>query len=122
MNRATKEAERTIAVLSPDFLAAEFTQPEWAAAFRKDPKGEKGLLVPVRVRECDIEGLLGQIVYIDLVKLDEAAAQRALLDGVKRGRRKPEEEPEFLSRSTRRDVCERRDAADSLDPRRRHDR
>ena len=46
MNRATKEAERTIAVLSPDFLAAEFTQPEWAAAFAKDPTGEKGLLVP----------------------------------------------------------------------------
>ena len=95
MNRATKEAERTIAVLSPDFLAAEFAQPEWAAAFRKDPEGEKGLLLPVRVRECDIEGLLGQIVYIDLVKLDESAAERALLDGVKRGRAKPKEEPSF---------------------------
>ncbi len=33
MDRATKEAERTITVLSPDFVAALYTQPEWAAAF-----------------------------------------------------------------------------------------
>jgi len=95
MQRAAVEAERTIAVLSPDYLASSFTQPEWAAAFKKDPTGEKGLLLPVRVRECDIEGLLGQIVYIDFVKLDEAAAKRALLEGVKRGRVKPAKKPDF---------------------------
>ena len=51
MQRARTEAQRTIAVLSPDYLAAPFTQPEWAAAFARDPTGEKGLLLPVRVRE-----------------------------------------------------------------------
>lgn len=30
-------ASRTIAVLSPDYLNAEFTQPEWAAAFVQYP-------------------------------------------------------------------------------------
>lgn len=95
MDGATIEAERTIAVLSPDFLTSSFTQPEWNAAFAKDPTGEKGILLPVRVRECDIKGLLGQIVYIDLIKLDEAAAKRVLLEGVKRGRAKPDEKPEF---------------------------
>jgi hypothetical protein len=95
MDRAAVEGERTIAVLSPDYLSASFTQPEWAAAFKRDPTGEKGLLLPVRVRDCDIEGLLGQIVYIDLLKLDEAAAKRSLLDGVKRGRAKPESVPDF---------------------------
>src|ERR1700736_3533038 len=52
MQKATGEAKRTIAVLSPDYLKAQFTQPEWTAAFVQDPTGEKGLLVPVRVREC----------------------------------------------------------------------
>src|SRR4249919_353427 len=33
MQRATERAERTVPVLSPSFLAARFTQPEWAAAF-----------------------------------------------------------------------------------------
>ena len=67
MQNATSEAERTIAVLSPDYLAARFPQPEWAAAFAPDPTGEKGKLVPVRVRDCDPAGLLPQINYIDLV-------------------------------------------------------
>ena len=33
MQKAATDAKRTIAVLSPNYLAAEFTQPEWAAAF-----------------------------------------------------------------------------------------
>src|SRR5881392_1318083 len=61
MERSAAEAERTIAVLSPNYLAARFTQPEWAAAFAQDPTGEKGVLVPVRVRECVLTGLLPQI-------------------------------------------------------------
>jgi len=35
VQRAATEAERTIAVLSPDYLSARFTQPEWAAAFAR---------------------------------------------------------------------------------------
>jgi len=67
MQRGLAEAKRVIAVLSPNYLASRFTQPEWAAAFAQDPTGEKGTLVPVRVRECDLQGLLPQIVYIVLV-------------------------------------------------------
>ncbi|HLM55911.1 MAG TPA: FxSxx-COOH system tetratricopeptide repeat protein [Pyrinomonadaceae bacterium] len=101
MHAAAARAERTVAVLSPDFLASEFTAPEWAAAFSQDPTGEKGTLLPVRVRECDPQGLLGQIVYVDLVGLNEAAARSALLAGVRRGRAKPDEGPEFPSDAPR---------------------
>ncbi|HJQ32012.1 MAG TPA: TIR domain-containing protein [Pyrinomonadaceae bacterium] len=95
MNQALKEAERVVAVLSPEYLAAEFTQSEWATGFGKDPKGEKGLLLPIRVKECDLEGLLQQIVYIDLVNLEEATARTTLLDGVKTDRAKPPVKPRF---------------------------
>ncbi len=87
MDRAAKEAERTIAVLSPDYLTALFTHPEWAAAFAKDPTGKDRKLIPVRVRECQPEGLLGQVVYIDLVGRQDAVARRLLLDGVGQGTR-----------------------------------
>ena len=97
MDSATKQAEQTIAVLSPDYFASRFTRPEWAAAFRRDPKGEQGILVPVRVRSCDVEGLLGQIVYIDLVDQNEQAAQSTLLARVKRERHKPTSPPTFPS-------------------------
>jgi tetratricopeptide (TPR) repeat protein len=106
MQRATTEAARTIAVLSPDYLAAGFTQPEWAAAFAQDPTGEKGTLLPVRVRECDPAGLLPQIVYVDLVGQEETAAKDALLAGVRRGRAKPTTPPGFPG-TARRVVTER---------------
>ena len=95
MDIAAKTAERTIAVLSPDYFTSNFTLSEWAAAFRRDPKGEHRFLVPVRVHECDVEGLLGQIVYIDLVGQDEQAARTQLLTGIRKERAKPSVPPAF---------------------------
>lgn len=94
MDRAASRAKRTIAVLSPDYLGASFPQPEWAAAFAQDPGGVERILVPVRVRECRPAGLLAQIVYIDLVALDEEAACERLLRGIEE-RAKPREAPSF---------------------------
>jgi len=95
MQRAASEAERTIAILSPAYLNANYTQPEWAAAFVQDPTGEKGTLLPVRVQKCDLEGLLSPITYINLVDLDETAADEALLQGIKQERMKPPVKPAF---------------------------
>lgn len=89
MHRAASEAKRTIAVLSPDYLQAKFTAPEWAAAFVQDPTGEQRLLIPVRVKPVQLFGLLKPIVYIDLVGMkDESEAAKRLLDGVA-GKRSP---------------------------------
>jgi hypothetical protein len=104
MQRAATKAKRTIAVLSQAYLDALYTQPEWAAAFGRDPTGEKGALLPVRVQECDLEGLLPQIVYVDLVGLEETAARDTLLAGVRRERAKPTTAPAF-PRSERRTVA-----------------
>lgn len=95
MQKATTEAQRTIAVLSPDYLNSLFTQPEWAVAFAQDPTGAKRTLLTVRVRECELKGLLSQIVYVDLVGLDETAARETLLAGVQTERAKPKTAPVF---------------------------
>lgn len=95
MQKASEEAERIIAVLSPDFLSAEFTKPEWSTAFANDPGGEKGLLLPILVRPCELKGMLRQIVHIDLVTVEEIAARKLLLDGVKTERAKPPDKPKF---------------------------
>ena len=95
MDQASKQCDRTIAVLSADYFKSKYTPSEWAAAFRQDPLSRQLLLLPVRVRDCDIEGLLGQIVYIDLVGKDEQAARLALLAGVSRERAKPTKSPAF---------------------------
>jgi hypothetical protein len=101
MDAASKESERTIAVLSPDYLAAAFPAPEWAARFAEDPTGVGAALVPVRVRDCVVDGLMAQIVRIDLVGKGEADAKLTLLEGVRPGRAKPERKPAFPSEASR---------------------
>ena len=39
MDRASREARTTLAVLSPDYLSALYTHSEWQEAFRRDPTG-----------------------------------------------------------------------------------
>ncbi len=95
MNRALIECDRIVAVLSPDYLTSLYTQPEWAVYFAQDPTGAQRLVVPIRVRECELKGLLAQIVYESLDGKSESDAARALLDAVKLGRREPAESPPF---------------------------
>jgi hypothetical protein len=96
MHRAARETDRTVAVLSSRYLEALFTQPEWAAALVTDPTGANRQLVPVRIDECNPDGLLTAVIYIDLVGLDEADARdrlRERIAGTLRGRSKPTAPP-----------------------------
>src|SRR5215510_5648171 len=101
MQQAAAKSERTIAVLSSAYLQSGFTAAEWAAAFAMDPTGRQGLLLPVRIHDCEPRGVLPQIVYIDLVGLDAEAARETLLAGVRRQRAKPTREPGFPGPSPR---------------------
>jgi tetratricopeptide (TPR) repeat protein len=93
MQQAATTAGRTIAVLSPAYFGSKFSEAEWRAAFAKDPTGELGLLVPVRIQACELPGLLASRVYIDLVDTDEATARRLLLAGVGKVGARPTEAP-----------------------------
>ena len=93
MDEAAKVADRTIAVLSPKYFESDYTFVEWAAAYRGDPKGKQRKLLPIRVQHCNVEGLLGPVVSINLVGLDEQAARERLLDGIRRERLKPDSVP-----------------------------
>ena len=94
MHKAASECKKTIAVLSPDYLASMFTQAEWAVAFSVDPTGAERKLIPIRVRMCEPPGLLRTIVYCDLLGLTEDAAKGAVLRAVITGRH-PTERPPF---------------------------
>ncbi|WP_431883415.1 FxSxx-COOH system tetratricopeptide repeat protein [Micromonospora gifhornensis] len=89
MQEATASAQRTVAVLSPDYFGSAFGEAEWRAAFVKDPSGDLGLLVPVRVRDCQPPGLMATRVWVDLVGTHETQARERLLTGVNRNRPRP---------------------------------
>lgn len=99
MQQAASTARRTLAVLSPDYLTALYTQPEWAAAFIQDPTGRAHTLLPVRVHPCELSGLLSAIVYLNLVDLDEPEAAAALLAEARGTRAKPTTSPAFPGRT-----------------------
>lgn len=91
MHSAIKECERLILVLSDASLKSKFVAAEWAAFFAKDPVGSKKLLVPVRIDDCIPDGLLGQIVYVDLLGLGEEQSRTILMEalGVSGAKRRP---------------------------------
>lgn len=99
MDRAARETMQTIAILSPSYLEADYTHPEWAAAFARDPRGRQRSLLPVRVEHCEPEGLLAQRIWVDLVGACEEEARRRLLAAVTGDRAKPQNAPGFPGES-----------------------
>jgi hypothetical protein len=100
MQKAASDADRTIMVLSPDYLKSQFAAPEWAAAFARDPEGLERKLVPIKVRPCSPTGLLMPLFHIALVDEDEDAARELLINGVSDKRAKPPRRPAFPGSAT----------------------
>jgi hypothetical protein len=82
MDKALTSCRHTLGVLSPNYLTSVFARAEWTAAYRQALLGKPRGFVPVRVAECDVVPLLGPLVYIDLVGVEETEARRRLLEGV----------------------------------------
>ena len=75
MQKGTR-ANRTLLVLSPDYLTSKFTQAEWYAAFAQDPTGEDRKVFAIKVRECHPEGLLSSIIWLNFVGLSKIFVER----------------------------------------------
>ncbi len=98
LNDAIVHSKRTLVVLSEKYLQAAQVQAEWQAAWQADPNGMRRKLIPVRVAECEPDGLLRGIVHIDLVGLPQEAAATTLVEQLKRsvdGRYRPSDPPRF---------------------------
>ncbi len=91
IDRALKESDRVLALLSPAYIFSQYAQVEWAAAFAQDPAGQAQSLIPIRIAECDLDGLLPQVIYIDLLGRSQEEATVLLLEGIAGERRRPEE-------------------------------
>jgi len=98
MQAGTRDAARTIAVLSPDYLTSVYGGAEWQAAWAKDADGTGRKLLTVRVSKCDRPGLLAGVVGVDLFGLAEPAPKsrlRRMVSEAIAGRAKPEAPPSF---------------------------
>ena len=82
MDKALNNDGRVIAVLSEKYLESPNCKAEWTAAYTKDPSGEKGLLIPVRIEDFKPGGLFAPKIYIDLCGKSDVEVEEALLDGI----------------------------------------
>ena len=101
MQAGTRDAARTIAVLSGEYLRSVYGGAEWQAAWASDPEGTGRKLLTVRVADCDRPGLLAGVVGVDLFGLAEATAKarlRGMVSAAIAGRAKPEVPPGFPGR------------------------
>lgn len=85
MQKGLTTADHVIAVLSAAYEQSDFATAEWAAAFATDPTGTKRKLIGVRVEDYQPIGLLGPIVYVDIVGQDAEDADQLIVDAIETG-------------------------------------
>jgi TIR domain/Tetratricopeptide repeat/NB-ARC domain len=97
MQGAVETANRVVALFSPAYFDEfHYTADEWASALIKDDEGGHRL-VPVQIEPCVVPRLLGSLIRVELVGVDEAEATRLLLAAV-RGPKRPDGKPVFPGR------------------------
>src|SRR5215471_6348776 len=79
MDRGLSEATAVVAVLSRHYQTSRYGRMEWQAALRADPDNPSGKLIPIRVDDSPLEGLLATITYIDMVGVTDQNRARELL-------------------------------------------
>ncbi|WP_202797685.1 TIR domain-containing protein [Candidatus Protofrankia datiscae] len=97
IDRGVSEATLVIAVLSRSYMQSRWGNLEWQVAL--DPDTSKSKLVTVRTEECELDGLLSMITFVDLVGVTDPRKARELLlkkvSDALRGRAKPETGPGY---------------------------
>ncbi|MCL1807856.1 MAG: tetratricopeptide repeat protein [Oscillospiraceae bacterium] len=88
MDAFLTEASIFVPVFSRDYFNSIYCNAEWKPAFNKylNAKSKERTFIPVRIDDVEPEGLLSDVVYIDLCKVhDEKVAEKKLLQGVDQG-------------------------------------
>jgi hypothetical protein len=63
---AIDECNYLVMVMSPAYFSRRFTGAEWSPIFADDPQNERGRLVPLLLKECDIPVVLKPLRHIDV--------------------------------------------------------
>lgn len=66
VERAVKSSRRTVAILTPDWLASEWNAFEDVLVRSLDPAARRRRLIPVKLRPCDLPEALAALEAIDL--------------------------------------------------------
>lgn len=75
MTRAVEDAQRTLVVLTPNWVGSEWTRFEGLLSVQSDPTGAKGRLIPILRQKCEPPKWLAIRSYLDFVDDGRVAQQ-----------------------------------------------
>jgi hypothetical protein len=78
MHDALNDSKVFVAVYSWQYAHSDRWPAEWHTAYVKDPLGEKGLFIPVRIEAVQKEGLLLPFESVDIFGMSEEQARNKL--------------------------------------------
>lgn len=83
INEALKECEKQILILSENYLKSKWCEAEWTSKLAEQMRLHDRRIIPVKIEQVTLEGLLAPIVYIDITDKNETEATNEILNGVK---------------------------------------
>jgi hypothetical protein len=72
---ATKQSRRTLLIMTPDWLADEWSGFETLLAHTSDPSGRHPRMLPIKARDCELPTRLKVFESLDLTDATQFAAQ-----------------------------------------------
>ena len=70
MRDAVKRSQRTLLVMTPNWVASESSEYEGIAVRTSDPAGRHGRTIPLLLQPCDIPDDISILTYIDFTRAD----------------------------------------------------
>ncbi|MGD9913957.1 MAG: FxSxx-COOH system tetratricopeptide repeat protein [Rhizobiaceae bacterium] len=85
MAEALEDSRAMVCVASPDYLkpAAKYSALERAAMLWRDVEGQKGQLIFIKIRPCDLPTIFATRSYISITGKSRDEARSLLLEGIK---------------------------------------
>jgi hypothetical protein len=75
MERAVLQSRKTLLVLTPDYLASEWTEFENILAQTLDPAARRRRLLPLLLKPCELPLRIRTLTYLDFTKPDRVSLQ-----------------------------------------------
>ncbi len=68
---ALVQSRHLIVLLSPEFINAYAQYPDWNTGLQRDPDGNRGIIIPIRISPCSFSHILNTVSSLDLFGLEE---------------------------------------------------
>ncbi len=68
IENAIENSRNTLLVLTPNWIESNWTKFEGLLLQTGDPSSEKGRMIPIMLKACELPKRIGQLTYIDFVK------------------------------------------------------